>query len=146
MKFLRLLLLSLWLPGVALAQTVGNEIGNYPNANALTGTERIPADQAAVFPRLNCTVNLDAEPDRQLPARLRRAVSALHDRRPVLERLGARLDDGRERQRLDLGLTGTIRRARVGDGLDDQQHHALFNDGRAADRTGCHQLSGFRCA
>ena len=58
MKFLRLLLLSLWLPGAALAQTVGNEIGSYPNANALTGTERIPADQAAVFPCLNCTVNL----------------------------------------------------------------------------------------
>jgi len=39
------------------AQTQG-EVGSYPNATALTGNERILADQAATYPCTNCTVNL----------------------------------------------------------------------------------------
>lgn len=54
MKLTRLALLALLLPAAALAQ----EVGSYPNANALTGNERILADQAPTYPCLNCTVNL----------------------------------------------------------------------------------------
>lgn len=56
MKLARLALLTLLLavPAIGSAQ----EVGSYPNANALTGTERILADQASSFPCTGCSVNL----------------------------------------------------------------------------------------